>query len=78
MCDIHDCEMRQVEQDYWICEECEDEEEQFTCMCGRNAHKDDLCGHGFAIGICCNCVECEAEWSDEDDEDDEDEEKSPE
>jgi len=57
--------MEQVEQDYWICEICEEEDEEVTCKCGRECHKDDLCGHGIAIGLCCNCEVCESEWSDD-------------
>jgi hypothetical protein len=39
------------------------------CSCGEMRHKDEICGHGYADGICCVCPECSAEMKDNESED---------
>ena len=41
------------------------------CVCGEVRHKNDICGHGYADGICCVCPECRAEMEDEEESDEE-------
>lgn len=39
----------------------EEEEEIKECVCGQRHHPDNICGHGYAAGICCVCEECLAD-----------------
>ena len=37
--------------------------------CNESSHKDNLCGHGYANGICCCCEECYKDCKSSSDED---------
>jgi hypothetical protein len=50
------------------------QEDYKECSCGEMRHKDEICGHGYADGICCVCPECSAEMKDNESEDEEDDE----
>lgn len=58
-------------------EDWKEEDEDTHCVCGHEVrHSNDLCGHGYADGICCVCKECREE--DEEGEEDEKHECGPE
>lgn len=58
-----------------IDEEEEEEENISECLCGQRNHKNDICSHGIADGVCCECHECHSQNNIEEDEEEEEEEK---
>ena len=44
-----------------LLERCSCQDEYANCECGTRRHKNDICSHGIADGVCCECKECHSE-----------------
>lgn len=64
-----------------VCEECDGYNNRYDdffcskqcsgelhCECGNPTHKNNICGHGIADGICCICKECRKEMNEDNEE----------